>query len=190
MVEKWKCEKCGVINSSNSTKCQLCGTHPHEFQDEVQRLQDTNVKAFQEKINDMQQLLEGSAINRIDNNFVWEYCQLILDGSKYVEMASPIGGVWSYGCEITFITPTDSVCYPLTTLEMVIPFNPFHKMMAILGLHGWELISIQHGNVETTEGSIRRTGDIAPVYVDGHFVSNRAVAYFKRSYSRLKNENK
>lgn len=105
----------------------------------------------------------------------WEYCELGLDGSKQ-HKPGVFGGKegWSYDCHIRYYATSGSTFLQLATPDDVLPFNPFVKAMSLLGSYGWELVSVQHGNVET------HTAGWPTKEVDGHIVWSRKVAYFKR----------
>jgi hypothetical protein len=98
----------------------------------------------------------------------WEYCQLILWESK--QHKARFGGEsgFSYGCELRYhSTSGDIVERRLAELDRVIPTNPFRRAMALLGVAGWELVSVQHG---TTAGTL----------YNGRILWDNVVAYFKR----------
>ncbi|MBI3960821.1 MAG: hypothetical protein HY328_18575 [Chloroflexi bacterium] len=105
----------------------------------------------------------------------WEYCHLGLDGDKYHKPDKRTGNVegWSYDCHIYYYGPSKSQYIQLTRLDTIVDFTPFPRAMALLGLYGWELVSVQHPVYGAHGGS---DGDGTSGYLAWH----RKIAYFKR----------
>ncbi len=103
----------------------------------------------------------------------WEYCELVLDTIKEIKKGGRQQG-WGYDCHISFYGPGGKFSQ-LASSDNVSPFNPWKRAMAFLGSAGWELVSVQHGNVALSLGGIPSTQTIW----DALSMSNR-VAYLKR----------
>lgn len=101
----------------------------------------------------------------------WEYCELGL-GSSREHKPGIFGGKQgrSYDCYIRYHTPEEPIFQMLAQLDEPIPYNPFSKAIGLLGLAGWELVSVQHGN--SYGGQSSRNEDA--------ILWNNQIAYFKR----------
>lgn len=93
----------------------------------------------------------------------WEYCTLRIDGRTHNEKDDS----YQYGLEIRYF---GSKILTLSSLDgrSWKEYNPWSKAMALLGEYGWEMISVQHLQLENVE----RGSDRLRPY--------EAVAYFKR----------
>jgi hypothetical protein len=78
----------------------------------------------------------------------WEYCQLSSSESKGHAKGLFGGGKEgaSYSCSVNFFSPNGGIFYKLSDIETIMAFNPFEKALSLLGINGWELVSIQFGN--------------------------------------------
>jgi hypothetical protein len=100
----------------------------------------------------------------------WEYCELLLSDQER-HKAGMFGGSegWSFECAVYFYGDTGRIKFQqLAELKQAIAFNPFKKAMAVLGLRGWELVSVQQASF----GARARS--------DGSVSYDQRVAYFKR----------
>ena len=111
----------------------------------------------------------------------WEYCELRLINSKqhYKEgtlFKAPEHFGWSYDCSIRYYGPDGNIVFRrLAELENILSINPFFKATGLLGGSGWEMVSMQHGNVYGGGGSVQwDKGNYA-------LVLDNKVAFFKRS---------
>ena len=78
----------------------------------------------------------------------WEYCELSLSHRKWHEKGLLGRGKegWSYGCDVRYYSPAGGIDYELASIDKPMPFNPFDKALSLLGVNGWELVSVQFGN--------------------------------------------
>jgi hypothetical protein len=86
----------------------------------------------------------------------WEYCELGLSNSKK-HGGGLFGGPerWSYDCWANFCGPDGHIKhYQLADIELPLPFNPWRKALALLGAAGWELVSVQLGNLAMSLGHL------------------------------------
>ena len=100
----------------------------------------------------------------------WEYCELLLSDQER-HTAGIFGGSegWSFECAVYFYQDSGRIKYQqLAEMKQAMAFNPFKKAMAILGLRGWELVSVQQASFGTRTRS------------DGSASYDQRVAYFKR----------
>jgi len=78
---------------------------------------------------------------------------------------------WGYNCSIYYYSPTGNVIKQrLATISEVKSYNPFDKSIALLGAAGWELVSVQHANMQPNYPANQSA------YLSGEYI----VAYFKR----------
>jgi hypothetical protein len=93
---------------------------------------------------------------------LWEYCELHLYDSQRRD------GAWFYSLAIRYHSEHGRLRV-LSTMDRQDSHgwavNPWAKAMGLLGQAGWELVSVQHGNLEAEHKALLR---------------NEAVAYFKR----------
>jgi len=112
----------------------------------------------------------------------WEYCRLsIADAKQHVK-----GGILGIGGEVQGFGYNSSLTYysisgetiteKLTTNTEPTNLRPFSTAMGLLGAGGWELVSIQHGNLAATS---KGTTPDTTLYWDT-ISWNCVVAYFKR----------
>jgi hypothetical protein len=100
----------------------------------------------------------------------WEYCELQLSDQER-HKAGMFGGSegWSFECAVYFYGATGKIKYQqLAVLKQAVAFNPFKKAMALLGMRGWELVSVQQASF----GGRTRSDDSVSY--------DQRVAYFKR----------
>ena len=103
----------------------------------------------------------------------WEYCQLWLNNAEEVTpgFRDKWTGGMGYSCHICYCSSAgQEIRHALSWVKAKPPigFNPFLKTMALLGIFGWELISVQHGNASHATG------------VSQPLMDSDMVAYFKR----------
>lgn len=89
----------------------------------------------------------------------WEYCQLILGEWRYDKGKK----AWYYDLSIRYFGPR----HAFRTLSesqgkgaKPWPYNPWEMALGLLGLGGWEMVTIQHGlhvvvGAGVTSGSLR-----------------------------------
>lgn len=110
----------------------------------------------------------------------WEYCVLNLFGRKTITKSK---GMFSsetvgdgYSCAIVYVdTEGNDIVQQLGNLEVPSAFNPFVRAMGMLGGMGWELVSVQYGNLEFSLGGFSKEE-----YRWDTLSHNNRVAYFKR----------
>ena len=101
----------------------------------------------------------------------WEYCALWLHRCKVHKGVLGLGETrFSYELAIRYLRPSGRIYQQLAEVDNVAPDSPFHRTMASLGLGGWELVSLQHGNAFGGSGS---HGEYA-------LLEDNSFAYFKR----------
>jgi hypothetical protein len=102
----------------------------------------------------------------------WEFCELILAGYKFDKGRQ----TWSYNCDLYYHCPDGKYIYlELGTIKKPLPYNPWGKALGILGGFGWELVSVQYGNV--VSGGVRVLGWD---YEEPTLNRQSRVAYLKR----------
>lgn len=115
------------------------------------------------------------------NEEQWEYCSLHLDSYKKHTQglfeAKSVG--YSYDCWTVYYGPTGALRQTLATIDNVLSFDPFAKALGLLGSNGWELVSVQHGNLETAAFSSRSTSEDLRYFHETLCWMNK-IAYFKR----------
>ena len=108
----------------------------------------------------------------------WEYCELGLGDFKK-HGGGLFGGKerWSYDCWLVFCGPDGQTHHHKLADKEGEPldFDPWRKALAFLGGAGWELMSVQLGNLAFSLGGILRTD-----YVWNTLSWSNKIAYLKR----------
>ncbi|HBM80927.1 MAG: hypothetical protein QME45_03835 [Clostridiales bacterium] len=78
-------------------------------------------------------------------NQQWEYC--------YLDVSCSNDNNWM--CKITYFSPTGIILRELPTLKKSRSenTNPYYKIIGILGMHGWEAISINTSSSRNSTAS-------------------------------------
>lgn len=110
----------------------------------------------------------------IDEKTLWEYCQIYSDAFRKSEQKF-VGGIRlldpQYTLKITYIATTGEVNEEtLVKEESGFTQNPFHIALGLLAGAGWELMSVQHGNLEG--GTFQYLHDV--------LIPENAIAWLKR----------
>ena len=101
----------------------------------------------------------------------WEYCQVNLWEAKEHKGRFGKESGFGYDCRLTyFSTGGETVTRVLAQVDQILSTNPFHRVMGLLGLGGWELVTVQHGALEYAVAGVS-TLPLAWF---------NAIAYFKR----------
>ena len=110
----------------------------------------------------------------------WEYCILnLLDHkalSKKKGLLSTETVGYGYNCTVVYVDASGiSMLQRLSDLETPSEFNPFVRAMGLLGGFGWELVSVQYGNLAFSFGGFSKEE-----YRWDTLSQGNRVAYFKR----------
>jgi hypothetical protein len=104
----------------------------------------------------------------------WEYCELGLIESRRYEKGL-LGGKegWGYDCYVRYYGIDKPIFKQLSDPANILPSNPFRKAFALLGVAGWELVSLNHGSIQPATTAYG--GDEG-----GYIRRDNIIAYFKR----------
>jgi hypothetical protein len=79
----------------------------------------------------------------------WEHCQLVLIGATMPQPrtatlgAAPIPAETHYHVEVVYMGPEGAyVERQLADFEQTLAYNPFYRVIGLLGGAGWELVSV------------------------------------------------
>jgi len=110
---------------------------------------------------------------------VWEYCQLLMLGGKFVPTEE--GKVLAYDVGIWYLG-ADGGYYELSRADSDsarrYPYDVWGYVFGLLGRAGWELVNAQHGLGIRTDWDMFRQANTK----GGELDHLNAIAYFKRRH--------
>lgn len=136
-MSEWKCASCGVINTGNKEKCQLCGT-PKMSLEEIAQKKAEKEKAFQD-------FLEDAIVSKEPVHSKWEYC-----------LISSMIDVQSRASLLPFITRTEQKEQAYIRVYGREPvnckFEQIPDIVVLLGDNGWEFVTSTESTITFEAG--------------------------------------